>query len=295
MKTSLIFAVLCLTLGCSDSSAEPIPAKKDDAPKASVGNLIADGDNANTYRLIEACGFNHEAPDSSRQHADKHFQHIQQTYDKALKKNVFSFYIHADIDDDRGKANINDRQRNEIKTDGKSPAQLVGQEGETMVFKWKMLLPKGFQTTNKFCHLHQLKGIDNKAGNADVGQPLMTLAAYSNSKGGQQLRVRYHNRADGQSSNLAKCNLADLLGNWVEITETCKFGPNGSYAVEVKRINDGKVLLDFSEDNIDMWRTDCTGMRPKWGIYRSLGRNRELQSQLRDEEVRFADFTITKK
>ena len=33
-----------------------------------------------------------------------------------------------------------------------------------------------------------------------------------------------------------------------------------------------------------MWRTDCTGLRPKWGIYRYLGENRSWQDRLRDEE-----------
>ena len=45
---------------------------------------------------------------------------------------------------------------------------------------------------------------------------------------------------------------------------------------------------------MDMWRTDCIGLRPKWGIYRYLGEERSLQNQLRDEEIRFADFSIQK-
>ena len=45
---------------------------------------------------------------------------------------------------------------------------------------------------------------------------------------------------------------------------------------------------------IDMWRTGTTGMRPKWGIYRSFGEGRSLESQLRDETLHFADFRIEK-
>ena len=45
---------------------------------------------------------------------------------------------------------------------------------------------------------------------------------------------------------------------------------------------------------MDMWRTGARGLRPKWGIYRYIGKNRELESSLRDEELRFADFEITK-
>ena len=39
-----------------------------------------------------------------------------------------------------------------------------------------------------------------------------------------------------------------------------------------------------------MWRTDCTGLRPKWGIYRYLGEDRTWQDQLRDEEILFCRF-----
>ena len=261
---------------------------------AQNGQLVADGNSADTYKLMRNCGYNHECPDSSREHFGKHFQHIQQTFDKDLGKNVFVFYIHAGIDDDRGKANINDRQRNEIKTDGKSPKELVAQEGETMVYKWKFKLPKGFVTTSKFSHIHQLKGLDNKEKNADVGQPLMTFTCYTQSNGKQVMRLRYNNRATGETETLEKTPLDDFIDSWVEVEETVKYGAEGAYCVTIKRVKDGKVLLDYKNDKLDMWRTGTTGLRPKWGIYRYLGKNREWQSQLRDEEIRFADFSIEK-
>ena len=80
----------------------------------------------------------------------------------------------------------------------------------------------------------------------------------------------------------------------VEVEEKACFGENGSYEVVITRIKDGKVLLEFSSEKMDMWRTDCTGLRPKWGIYRYLGEDRTWQDQLRDEEIRFADFSIKK-
>ena len=124
---------------------------------------------------------------------------------------------------------------------------------------------------------------------------VITLTAYSNSgsKGGQQLRVRYDKRG-GSTTTLASTDLAGFLGNWVEVEEKACFGENGSYEVVITRIKDGKVLLEFSSEKMDMWRTDCTGLRPKWGIYRYLGEDRTWQDQLRDEEIRFADFSIKK-
>lgn len=262
---------------------------------AQDGRLVADG-KSDTYQLIERSGYSHEAPDSSREHATKHFAHIQQVYDKALKKPVFVFHIHAGIDDDRGLPNITDRQRNEIKTDVKSPKSMVAQEGETMVISWKFLLPDGFQTTKKFSHIHQLKGIDNKEKTASVGQPLMTLTCYSKGNKGQQvLRLRYDDRNASGSVTLAEADLSDFLGQWVEVVETATFGAQGKYSLVIRRVKDGKVLLDYDNPSLDMWRTGARGLRPKWGIYRYLGKDRESQSLLRDEEIRFADFSIEKK
>lgn len=293
MKTGILFLALFSFIACSNSSPEAGDEKKKPKPEQVDGTLIADGNSAKTYELIKRSGYNHEAPDSSCEHKTNHFQHIQQVYDNQLDKYVFAFFIHAAIDDDRGLVHITDRQRNEIKTDNKSPESLVAQQGETMMLRWKFCLPAGFQTTTKFSHLHQLKGIDNRAGTADVGSPLITLTAYSNSKGGQQLRIRYDKRGEG-TTTLATTDLADFLGNWVEVEERVRFGEKGSYEVVITRINDGKVLLKLGPEEMDMWRTDCMGLRPKWGIYRYLGENRSWQEQLRDEEIRFADFSIKK-
>ena len=280
-QTTLLTTLLALLL--------PLGATAQD------GRLVADGNSAETYRLIRQSGYNHECPDSSRQHATAHVQHIEQVNDEQLGKPVFVFHIHAAIDDDRGKTNITDRQRNEIKTDGKSPKSMVAQEGETLVMKWKFKLPKGFKTTSKFSHIHQLKGLDNKQHTADVGQPLITFTCYTQSNGKQVLRLRYHNRNTGDTETLDKTSLDPFLDEWVEVEETATFGDKGSYAVTIKRVRDGKVLFEYSNDALDMWRTGTTGLRPKWGLYRFIGKNREWQSQLRDEDIRFADFSIEKK
>ena len=260
------------------------------------GSLCADGNSSATYALITRCGYNYETPDTSGAHASAPFQHIQQSHDAALGKPVFDFYIHVDNDDDRGKTNITDRQRNEIKTDGKSPASMVGQEGETMIFRWKFCLPAGMQTTNKFCHIHQIKGIDNKEETADVGNPVITFTLRTQSNGKQQLQVIYVGRTADATGNvyLGRTDLAPFLGEWVEAEERITFGRSGSYALRIKRLSDGRELLAVQQTAKDMWRDGATGMRPKWGIYRSFGTNGDLKPELRDEILRFADFSIEK-
>ena len=261
--------------------------------------LIADGNSAATYSLITERGFNYEVPDVSRSHVEHPFQHIQQEYDKELKENVFTFYSHALIDDDRGIATITDRERTEIKTDSKSPGNMVGQEGEMMRFTWKFRIPEGFKTTPKFTRLHQIKGINNAQGTAKVSSPLFTITACTMKDGSQKLQLRYFDRSTRKFHILEEVDLNAFLGTWVSVTETMTLGTNtgksGSYSLDIQRISDGKQLMAVSEDSgLDLWLTDCIGVRPKWGIYRSVGENRSLETLLRDEVVKFADFKICK-
>lgn len=262
--------------------------------------LTADGNDADTYRLITRSGLNYEVPDTSRDHATCPFRHISQVYDSELNAYSFAFCIHALIDDDRGIGSINDRQRVEIKTDNGSPASALAKEGETLTLRWKMKLPEGFKTTTKFCHLHQLKGVDNATGTADVSNPLITLTACTIG-GVEKLQLRHYDRSTGEISAKKTINLSELLGEWVEITENVTFGTNqirtnnGRYKIVVTRMSDNKELMSWTKNSgIDLWQTDCTAMRPKWGIYRYIGENRCMETQLRDEEVRFADFKIEK-
>ena len=118
MKTGILFLTFFAFIACSNSSSEVIDDKEQPKPgqlgQQVDGSLIADGNSAKTYDLIKRSGYDHEAPDSSREHKTEHFQHIQQVHDNQLNKYVFAFFIHAAIDDDRGLPNITDRQRNEI-------------------------------------------------------------------------------------------------------------------------------------------------------------------------------------
>ena len=89
---------------------------------------------------------------------------------------------------------------------------------------------------------------------------------------------------------LIKVPLEDFKGTWVEVTEKVQYATYGNYQLEIKRLSDGKLLLNYSAADIDLWREGSTFCRPKWGIYRSL-KHPEL---IKDETMKFADFSITK-
>ncbi|WP_236262740.1 hypothetical protein [Aggregatimonas sangjinii] len=241
--------------------------------------LSADGP-GNTYDLITsvlAPGHDPiEVPDCN--HA-AFGEHIDELFDTELNANVFRFYIHTTPDNDRC---INfDRQRNEIKTYDRSPDNLLGMENETVEYKWKFKLAAGFQASPNFTHLHQLKSV----GGSLESMPMYTLTARKGTP--DRLELRYAETDDQET--VAQTDLAPLTDTWLEVTETITYATSGTYAIEIKNVADGTVLFEYSNGSIVNWRPGGSFVRPKWGIYRSLLNDQDL----RDEEVLFADFSIT--
>jgi hypothetical protein len=234
-----------------------------------------------TYQLINSVfspGYDGiEAPDCAHPDFGKH---IDEVFDKTLDKYVFRFHIHTKPDNDRCK-NF-DRQRNEIKTFESSPDNLKGIVNENVVYKWKFKLDANFQPSSGFTHIHQLKAV----GGSEEGMPLITLTPRKGKN--DVLEIRY--AANVTQTTIKSIDLSLLKGVWVEVVETVTYGETGvgKYAITISTVDKGKVLLNYSNNNIRMWKTDAKFMRPKWGIYRSL---KDISS-LRDEQLMFADFSI---
>lgn len=240
--------------------------------------LTANG-TSNTYGLITsvlAPGANPiETPDCGH---SAFGNHIDQVFDALLNKSVFRFHIHVTPDNDR--CQEFDRQRNEIKTYAQSPANLLGVENESVIYKWKFKLPAGFQSSSNFTHIHQLKTV----GDPFESMPMYTLTTRKGTP--DMLQLRY--AQTGTQSTIHQVPISAFLDTWVEVTERIKYSTAGTYAIEIKRISDNAVLFSYSNANIINWRAGGTFVRPKWGIYRSLINAQDL----RDEQVLFDDFSI---
>ncbi|WP_372753057.1 T9SS type A sorting domain-containing protein [Mariniflexile sp.] len=213
-------------------------------------------------------------------------RHIDEIFDATLNTHVFRFHIHVSPDNDRCNG-ATDRQRNEIKTYDKSPENLKGIEGETVVYKWKFKLPLGFQPSSKFTHIHQLKSVND----AYDSMPMYTFTLYSSSGG--IFTVRYAEA--GSQQTVASVPLSSLLGHWVDVTETITYSNPGAYSLVINKVSDGSNLLTYANTNNNWRHVVPSGgsindiyIRPKWGIYRSL----DFAADLRDEDVLFADFSI---
>ncbi len=248
------------------------------SPGLTQVTLSADGE-GDTYELITsilAPGQDPiEVPDCNHEDFGRH---IEEVYDNDVASFVFKFILHVEPDDDRC---LNfDRQRNEIKTYSQSPTNLLAIEGEQVMYRWKFKLPLGFQTSPNFTHLHQIKPV----GGENESLPMYTLTARKASPDRMELRFA----STGSQSTLTQVPLEPFYGEWVEVTETITYGNDGTYALEIKKVSDGEILMEYSNNDIQNWRPGVEFARPKWGIYRSLDNAQDL----RDEEVLFNDFSI---
>lgn len=233
----------------------------------------------NTYEDINAVlapGYNAiEVPDCNHTSFGRH---IDEVFDIELNSNVFRFFIHTTPDNDRC---INfDRQRNEIKTYDQSPDNLKAVVGETVDYKWKFKISSGFQPSSSFTHIHQIKSVDGSFSSI----PMITLTLRKASP--NRIELRYTPTNDQNTIETADLSLFE--GHWVEVHEIITYGESGTYSIEIKKVADNQILLNYNNTNLDMWQDGASFARPKWGIYRSLN----SANDLRDEEIRFANFSI---
>lgn len=265
--TFLIVIVLSSTLGLSQTST-----------------LSADGP-GNTYELIDNILIGPDA--TSSQHAyevpdcghTNFGRHIDEVYDTTLQKYVFQFYSHLNEDDDRC---INsDRQRTEIKTYDPSLPHLKGDLGDTHTYTWSFYLDPGFQVSSSFCHLFQIK-----AKGGDDSLPIITITTkYTN--GSEQAYIGYQDAGSGTLQKFAYTPLTEFVGKWINVTCNVTYAEQGHFDLTATDLS-GNVIMQYSNTNIDMWRDNALFNRPKWGIYRKI-----VTADLRDEVVKFADFTIS--
>lgn len=210
------------------------------------------------------------------------FKHVTQMWDEVLNKEVFAFTMHRDIDGD-GDKRI-DRQRLEMKTYGPSPNNMKAGHGETHYYRWKFKLDANFQSSTNFCHIHQLKAGDGP----DAGSPLMTITPRHGTPDHLQLIYTPSSGTSG-GGTVKQVDLAPFKGEWIEACERVVFNDPGEYHLVLRQVKDDAVLFEYESNSLDLWREASTFIRPKFGIYRSLN----SLSYLRDEQVLFADFSLT--
>jgi hypothetical protein len=221
-----------------------------------------------------------------------------------LGQHAFRFFIHIDpvIDGDRCSSGTVDRQRNEMKsiTNNSTWAHVQGNYDEWQILEWKFKLPAGLQPTSNFFHIHQLKAQDGP----NNGAPTITVTPRASSSGGNK-RIQIIHSVDGRNTDkgtiVDNVPLSEFEDEWVQVREEMHYTYEGYYSIKITRIRDGKVLIDFKDENIDMWRIGSSYIRSKFGLYRSLagGRlDRDPVGQsplLKNEHIWITDFRVYEK
>jgi len=224
--------------------------------------------------------------------------------DPFLNSPVFRFDIHIDpvIDGDRCSSSTVDRQRNEMKsiTNNTTWAKVQGNWDEWQILEWKFKLPLGLQPTANFFHIHQLKPQDGP----NNGAPTITITPRASSSGANK-RIQIIHSVDGRNTDkgtiVDNVPLSDFEGEWVQVREEMHYTYEGHYSVTITRIRDGKVLIDFTDPNIDMWRIGSSYIRSKFGLYRSLAGGQLDQNPvgqsplLKNESLWITDFRVYEK
>lgn len=227
--------------------------------------------------------------------------HCENIYDETLKQYVFKFTNHVNkevLDGDRGK--IEDRQRNEMKSQTSAAWQKMnGNWDEWQVLEWKFFIPKRFQPSSRFCHLHQLKAQEG----SNNGSPLITITARSDEDGNNK-RIQIIHTGDTRQSTrgviIDNLPFSDFENEWIQARTEMHYTHNGSFHIILTRISDGKVLTNQSFSDIDLWRKGAINIRNKFGIYRSYGRMMESPEDrpdngIKDETLLLGDFKVYEK
>jgi hypothetical protein len=221
-----------------------------------------------------------------------------------LGRHAFRFHIHIDpvIDGDRCSSSTVDRQRNEMKsiTNNSTWAPVQGNWDEWQILEWKFKLPAGFQPTANFCHIHQLKAQDGP----NNGAPTITITPRASSSGANK-RIQVIHSVDGRDTDkgtiVDNVPLSEFEDEWVQVREEMHYTYEGYYAIKITRIRDGQILIDFKDENIDMWRIGSSYIRSKFGLYRSLAGGRldrvpvGQSPLLRNESIWITDFRVYEK
>lgn len=302
-KPMKIRCIVLLAFTALAASSLPTPTWAQSFVEDKQRDLIADGPNRglNSYELIKKA-FGEKAIESPGLYPSNHpgTPHIFEAEDDVVGP-YFIFLSHRDEDKDRDK-DYTDRQRNEIKAYDRSRSSLKGFEGETMQYRWKFKIDESFEFSKSFTHFFQIKAknVKKQKNPKDSDKyPILTISAIDSGDGGNIFQLRHSPSLDANGNRLKFTRLVEddmsrFTGQWIEFFVQITYEDSGQLIFQAKNIETGEVLVDFQEDNIDMWRGEHKSdfSRPKWGIYRSLKDKESLRSE--EERARFADFSIRK-
>jgi hypothetical protein len=152
-----------------------------------------------------------------------------------------------------------DRQRQEVtgmRTSGSS--YLSWLPGETWRTTYQMYIPSSLKATTSFTHIMQTK-------RPGAGTSPITVMSLRRVNGVQTIELKLFEA----NILVGRTDLAPLHNSWVDVDFQLKIGDGTAGSVRWILRKDGVMLVDGTKTGVDTSLGDR--VRPKWGIYRSLG------------------------
>ncbi|MEU2561200.1 Tat pathway signal sequence domain protein [Streptomyces longispororuber] len=174
---------------------------------------------------------------------------------------AFRFDIHT-VDRDTH----TDRQRQEVTGCRTGDTYLTWREGETWRVTYRMYLPRSLRATTTFTHIMQMK-------QPGTGTSPIVVQSLRRVGGEQTVELKVF----GGDVLVGRTALEPLHDSWTDVDFRITIGDGASGAVRWILKSGGATVVDASKTGVDTFLADR--VRPKWGIYRSLG---DTSGSLRD-------------
>ncbi|WP_084959218.1 carbohydrate-binding protein [Thermoactinospora rubra] len=168
--------------------------------------------------------------------------------------NAYRFDMHM-VDRDTS----TDRQRQEVTGNRiSSTAHLQWRLGETWRVTYSMYIPSSLKATTTFTHIMQTK-------QPGTGTSPITVTSLRRVNGVQTIEHKIF----AGNILVGRTNLEPLQNKWIDVEYEIKIGDGAAGAVRWVLRSGGTTILDAAKTGVDTFLADR--VRPKWGIYRSLG------------------------
>ncbi|KFF95535.1 hypothetical protein IQ62_40625 [Streptomyces scabiei] len=151
-----------------------------------------------------------------------------------------------------------DRQRHEVTGLRTGSGFLRWTEGQTWRVTYGMYLPSSLKATTSFTHIMQMK-------QPGAGTSPLVVQSLRRVNGEQtiELKLPIDNILVGRT------DLAPLHNSWVDVDFRVEVADGSAGSVRWILRKGSTTLIDVSRTGVDTFLADR--LRPKWGIYRSLG------------------------
>ncbi|MER7665629.1 Tat pathway signal sequence domain protein [Streptomyces sp. NPDC096193] len=165
----------------------------------------------------------------------------------------FRFTMHT-VDRDTA----TDRQRHEVTGCRNGSSSLQWTSGQTWRVTYRMFIPSTLKATTSFTHIMQMK-------QPGTGSSPIVVQSLRRVNGVQTIELK----VISGDVLVGRTNLEPLHNKWIDVDFQIRIGNGTAGSVRWILKNGGTTVIDASKSGVDTFLADR--VRPKWGIYRSLG------------------------